>query len=756
MALAVALAMPAAPAPAQDVERAFVALIVNQAPHGDIVVRLTGTDVLVRVSDLARAGVRFGGVRHADGADVYVSLRSLAPDVTFDLDEVTLTLRITAQPDLLSTTVLSLRPARPPDLVYAQNVSAFVNLAATVTDFTTYSGVAELGVSVWDTLLFSSLFQGPDGRVVRGLSSVTHDERRALRRWAVGDRFASGGTLGGSVLLGGFSLSREFELDPYFYRFPSVQLAGALLTPSTAEVYVNNRLVRRETLPPGQFELQNVPVQSGSGVTRVVIRDAFGREQIVSSPYYFTAALLSPGLHEYNYHLGARRERFGIESWDYREPAFLARHRMGVTESLTAGGRLELSPELASGGPTMTARVPFGEVEVSAAASIGGRGPGAAISLGYTYAGQQVGFGCVIRLLTDRYTALGLTAADDRAVFDTNAFVAIPLGARTTATVQHTYADFRDRSFEQRVSAFVNHTLSRRLGMFVEASYTRQGSSRPVTGVFAGLSYFFDNGTTVNVSHDQRDGTGTSSLEVQKSRPVGPGLGYRAAVTTSGEQTRGAGLLQYESPYGRIEAGYERTRERGTSTLSVATGLVAIDGRVFATRPVQDSFALVSVPGVDGVRAYINNQEVGRTNRDGHVLVPALLPHYGNRVGISDLDIPLDYIVEARERTIAPPSRGGAVVRFPVRRFQAVSGTLVLETNGQTIIPAHGDVTVTVGDQSFESPIGRDGEFYLENVPAGTHPVTITHSVGACRTTLAIPSSPAPSLELGALRCVLR
>ena len=49
-------------------------------------------------------------------------------------------------------------------------------------------------------------------------------------RWLVGDRFDSTGPLGGSALVGGLSVSREFTLDPYFVRFPTVGLSGAVLT----------------------------------------------------------------------------------------------------------------------------------------------------------------------------------------------------------------------------------------------------------------------------------------------------------------------------------------------------------------------------------------------------------------------------------------------------------------------------------------------------------------------------------------------
>ena len=124
------------------------------------------------------------------------------------------------------------------------------------------------------------------------------DDRARLVRYLVGDRFDATGPLGGSALLGGFSVSREFSLDPYFVRFPTVGLSGAVFTRSTAEVYVNGQLVRREILPPGPFELRNLPASVGSGTAEVVLRDAFGRQQVISPPFYFTSTLLRAGIQE--------------------------------------------------------------------------------------------------------------------------------------------------------------------------------------------------------------------------------------------------------------------------------------------------------------------------------------------------------------------------------------------------------------------------------------------------------------------------
>ena len=91
---------------------------------------------------------------------------------------------------------------------------------------------------------------------------------------------------------------------PYRVHHPSVGLAGATPTPSTVEVYVNDRLVRRDHVPAGEFELQGLPVTAGRGDARVVLRDAFGRVQEIGTPYYMTPSSLQRGLHEYGYHVG--------------------------------------------------------------------------------------------------------------------------------------------------------------------------------------------------------------------------------------------------------------------------------------------------------------------------------------------------------------------------------------------------------------------------------------------------------------------
>jgi outer membrane usher protein len=214
-----------------------------------------------------------------------------------------------------------------------------------------------------------------------------------------------------------------------------------------------------------------------------------------------------------------------------------------------------------------------------------------------------------------------------------------------------------------------------------------------------------------------------------------------------------SGVLQYQGQYGRYELRSEQVGTSQQSVVSAAGALVGIGGNVFATRPVRNSFALIKVPEVGGVRAFSSNQEIGRTSREGNLLVPDLLPYYGNRLSIADSDIPIDYVVSEADVTLAPPYRGGAVVLFPVRLVQRSTGTILVVRQGHEITPAYGQLVVYSGPEDHESPIGTDGEFYLENVPAGRYGAVVTWGDGSCAFTLVVPAVKTPVVTLGRLRC---
>jgi outer membrane usher protein len=440
-----------------------------------------------------------------------------------------------------------------------------------------------------------------------------------------------------------------------------------------------------------------------------------------------------------------------------------------VTDDLTVGARVEGGADLVSGGPIVTLRLPVGEVELTVAGSRSDTEDGWAGSLAYNYASRLFSVGWALRTFSEHYVTTSLKAPEDRPRLEATALVGFPITTRSTVTLQYTHTDFRDAGPQERVSASVSARLTGRASLFVTASHARQPQQKPDTSVFTGLTYFLGDSTTATASHEVSRHQHTAAVEAQRSLPLGTGLGYRLRAVRaeqdlpqeegrSGGSTvdyQGLADLQYQSQYGFYEGTYERINGRNSSTLTAAAGIVAIGGSVHLSRPVQDGYALVNVPGVAGVRASLNNQEVGRTDSRGRLLVPNLLPYYGNRLGISDQDIPIDYSIAVTDRLVAPPVKGGSVVTFPARRVQAFVGAVVVETAGRTVTPAYGQLTVAAEGQTYESPIGRDGEFYLENLPRGRHAAVVDHKDAVCRFTLEAPASAASLVDVGTVHCVV-
>jgi outer membrane usher protein len=71
--------------------------------------------------------------------------------------------------------------------------------------------------------------------------------------------------------------------------------SGTATVPSTVDVFVNNSLVTSSQLPPGPFVIDRLPTMSGTGDVSVVVRDALGREQVVTQTFYSSTTLLAGG-----------------------------------------------------------------------------------------------------------------------------------------------------------------------------------------------------------------------------------------------------------------------------------------------------------------------------------------------------------------------------------------------------------------------------------------------------------------------------
>ncbi len=69
------------------------------------------------------------------------------------------------------------------------------------------------------------------------------------------------------------------------------------------------------------------------------------------------------------------------------------------------------------------------------------------------------------------------------------------------------------------------------------------------------------------------------------------------------------------------------------------------------------------------------------------------------------------------------------------------------------MIPTFGQLTLTAAGKSYESPLGRGGEFYFENLSSGTYEAAVEYRDGACHFRIDIPAGSDSVVKLGQRTC---
>ena len=435
------------PAHAQHMDEAPLEVHVNTENRGAHVVELNSSgDVLIPSDTAQELGLRHLPAPVQIEGKPYVSLRSLAPSVTYKVDLQTLTLGITADPSMLALQNVDLAQRPPTNIIHTDDNSFYLNYAFNYTKTTppspdTLQVPWEIALRLGSTLAYSSFLysrtentggaggqNSADEHSVRLFTNLTWDNPDNQRRVVLGDAVAQSGQLGGGGNFAGLSISKNFQLAPYFIQHPPLQVTGLIQTPSDVDVYVGDILVKSIKLSPGPFELTNVPLAQGAGDVTLVIKDAFGRESRVSIPFYVSNTLLKPGLQSYSYNLGYQRKLFGTASNEYGNPIFSAFHDVGITDWLTMGLRAEGRERLANyGGRTAFLLWRLGQIDAGYAHSKEGDAEGKGRFLAYQYASRHFGFSLSEQLLSRDYANLSIAAIDNKTRVRRTATLGVPI-----------------------------------------------------------------------------------------------------------------------------------------------------------------------------------------------------------------------------------------------------------------------------------------------------------------------------------------
>jgi outer membrane usher protein len=733
---------------------------LNAVNKGDYFLILTpARDVLMSREDFLALGLPGATGREvAVSGETYIALSSVA-GLTFSIDEKTASLTLLADPDLFKKEAVNMSYKKPYAVTYTRDNSAFLNYGVQYSSQEpTLNVSSELGVRTGAYLTASSFnyFRNDEtDRLVRLLTYMRRDDRSILRTVIVGDAPAVSGILGSTLIIGGITVAKNYAIDPSFIRYPSLSFSGTAFTPSEVDVKVNGMTVGRETLQPGQFRFNNIPAVVGLGTADIVIKDVFGRETVISQPFYYSDQLLQKGLHEYSYSVGFIREDFGTQSFSYGKAAALAFHNYGFSSRLKAGIALEASTDSITAGPTASFLVSkLGVVSAGAAVSNAAGKTGWGGYANYSFRSDVLNASAFVESLSRNYSNLSLTPNDDKTSLSFGASLGVTDRTYGSLSVSYAHSSMYNQPDVNHYGISYTKSLTDNAVLFATANRSDYQTTKN-DQLFFGLNVYFGKGISGNINYTYTDGNDIAGASLQKNLPAGPGYGFNVDVSSQESKTDIHGVVQYQNDYGIYGVGYQKIGGQEDYLASAAGGIGYIDGSVFLSRPILDAFAKVKVDGLEGVRVYEFGNEIGKTDKKGNVIIPDFHSFIDNKIDIANRDIPINYTIPALTQYISPPYRGGSVVRFDVTKIQAVSGRIFVFDNGRKVPLESGNMWVRVGEETIRGLIGTGGEFYIENVPPGKHSAQAAYKSKECTFELTIPESEDIWIDIGEVTCSL-
>ncbi|MFZ6849200.1 fimbria/pilus outer membrane usher protein [Undibacterium sp. RuRC25W] len=607
----------------------------------------------------------------------------------------------------------------------------------------------DLGLFSGKGLLTSSFTVGSAGSS-RLMTTFEIDQVDQIKTLRIGDSFGSTGTWGLGVLFGGFQYGTNFAVRPDFITMPRPSISGKTLLPSTVDVYVNNILQTHQKVGAGPFAIQNLPVITGNGEAKIVVTDLLGRQQVISQPFFVSPDLLREGLVKDSIEFGWLRQNYSLPNNGYSNPFATATYRQGLSNSLTAEMRIELQKGLEVTGASVAGLMPAissvieGSLVVSHAE---GLVPGVMSSLSYGYLGRAWSANARIQLNSLSFRQIGSDIANlprQLGAVQLNA----PL-ANGTFSVNY----LRQQNQGESLTRIINLNYAHRI---TDSAFLSLTMIKPLstvgTTIGLALTMNVDQSHSGSTTLNRQAGSKTLYTDFQQATPLDEGTGYRLAVLNGDAEniSRQEASVTRNQKYGSFQADVVRQGGEVSSRLNAAGGIVILDGGIYFSRILNQSFAVVQTKDFSGVPVYLENQEVTQTNQRGRAVVSNLQPYQENRISIDPLSLPIDAAMNEIEKSVIPRSKGGVIIDFEVRRVRSAT-LVIIQADGQPL-PPWTPVDVVGMEHPFVS--GNRGEVFVE-LPSLKENHVIARPPGGpiCELSVDMPDSGAAIPRLAPLQC---
>lgn len=630
-----------------------------------------------------------------------------------------------------------------------------------------------------------------DRPFARGPVRLVHDLPEKGVRVQMGDLSipVAGNQIGRAVA--GLSVAKNFSIRPYDLVQPAGNREFVLENPAVVEVLVNGRATRVFRLAAGPYNLNSFPGAAGTNDVRIRITDAFGREQVIDFPFFFDSQLLGAGIQEYGYTLGVPSSvEKDLYRYDEEDPVFSGYHRVGISDQLTLGMGTQINRRETSVTAEALFTTPLGTFGIEPSAYLRRKPPQAVTAPGTEAEPDRLqGIAGTLRYRSygngeDVWDGRSLTAQVSWYDEDFRSFGALfPADTRLDAALRLTQPlldtlsaslggrYLETRSTEIRDSYGIDLSLRQRVwttgSLDVTFSHGRNTDGSRDTGLYLSLRFLFDDGR-------QMGGVNIDTISRQQSldwryQSLNPVNALNAGLSLTNESGRNGDRLEGDIGYVHqrfeVQARHDLIRralneDRGTENrtqLAFATSLVHADGHTGVSRPVTNSFAIITphprLKGRDVGVDPVDGRYLSQTDTLGPPVVPNISAYLVRPLLLDVPDAPANYDLGNDRPAVQPSYRVGIIVPIGTDAVASLTGQLQDAAGEPAALQSGVLRPVDAGPDAVEIAFftNRRGTFRVEGVRPGKWSLQV-HGLAMASYPVTVDRDAEGDVRLGTIR----
>lgn len=718
-------------------------VVFNEESYGPLVLyqRKDGT-VLARLADIEKWRLKPLSIEAAViDNDSYLPLSAFS-GLTYNVDPARQVIEITAPPELLTPVQLQaggrIGFTDPTQTAFG----TFFNYDALVQQIqrtTNVAGFLETGISdYWGLVLNTFRVGNAPGldNIVRFDTSYIWDRPSHAARLSVGDTLAPGGYVGRTLRFAGLSYGTNFGLQPDLTTFPTPFFQGQAALPSTVQIYVNDVLTYTRDVDRGPFTINQIPVVTGNGNLRFVLKDSLGVERVFNAPYYADSSNLRAGLTSYSFNVGFLRKNYGLHSFDYGKAFGSVTYRYGLSDAITVEGHAEGHEDAQMASARVAWLVPrVGQIGVNAAGSSGKLGQGGLGGFSFRRDDEWWNVFLDYQIASRNFNQVGVDLPLERIWRQVGAGVGVSLGLPGNVSGTYAKIDYRGGLRTDVFSASHNVQIGSRLLLTSFALFSRAVGAKTATTFGVGLSIPLGQTASASVRADHQSGQTSGIVDYRANPPTDEGFGYGVSAGL-GSNDFGSADVTWRNVYSTVRGQFDYRSGAAAGQVEVRGSVGFVETHPFAAREITDAYGMVILPDFNDVTVFQENRPVTHTNADGMAILPELNSYQNNKISIDSDKLPISAQLSAGSLSVVPRYRSAVIADFPLKNLRSASITL-LRSDGE---PVAAGSKVHIDGSTATTFAGFRGQVFLEDLHDSLT-LTVDDEGGPC--TARITSVPA-------------